>query len=371
MTTSLRYIGLFWAAVLILGVGSVFCATPPGVRPVGKDGKPLNLDFEEGTLKDWKAEGKAFEGQPIKGDTVFPRRNDMRSDHQGNYWVGGFEKVGDDPKGTLTSTSFKVTQPWASFLVAGGPSPNTRVELVRADTGEVIYRTSGYESETLRPVVIDLQKQARQEIFIRIVDNQSGHWGHVNFDDFEFYAVRPKFDNEFEPAKVIADSPPADIVPFAGLSPQEACDKASLPPGFKMHVFAGEPDVKQPIAFCLDDRGRVWVAEGYTYRAGRATHRRTIVRPTTTAANLRPNNSRTSSAAQTGYWFSKTPMATIISTSARSSWKTSTSSAAWRSALAASGSARPPISCLSRSTIGTTRNPPVIRRFFSTAGITP
>src|SRR6266498_5361228 len=63
-------------------------------------------------------------------------------------------------------------------------------------------------------------------------------------------------NNEFEPAKVIADSPPADIVPFAGLSPQEACDKASLPPGFKMHVFAGEPDVKQPIAFCLDDRGR-------------------------------------------------------------------------------------------------------------------
>src|SRR5205807_1866864 len=39
----------------------------------------------------------------------------------------------------------------------------------------------------------------------------------------------------------------------------------SLPPGFKMHVFAGEPDIRQPIAFCLDDRGRVWVAEGYTY----------------------------------------------------------------------------------------------------------
>src|ERR1051326_806359 len=62
-----------------------------------------------------------------------------------------------------------------------------------------------------------------------------------------------------------SDAPPADVVPFAGLSPQDACDKASLPPGFKMHVFAGEPDVRQPIAFCLDHRGRVWVAEGYTY----------------------------------------------------------------------------------------------------------
>src|SRR5213592_3875120 len=62
-----------------------------------------------------------------------------------------------------------------------------------------------------------------------------------------------------------SDAPPADLVPFAGLSAQEACDKAILPPGFKMHVFAAEPDVQQPIAFCLDDRGRVWVAEGYTY----------------------------------------------------------------------------------------------------------
>src|SRR6266436_7679185 len=62
-----------------------------------------------------------------------------------------------------------------------------------------------------------------------------------------------------------AVAPPADVVPFAGLSPQDACDKATLPPGFKMHVFAGEPDVRQPIAFCLDHRGRVWVAEGMTY----------------------------------------------------------------------------------------------------------
>jgi len=265
MTTSHRPIRLFWMAVLMLGVGSVFCATPSGIRPVGKDGKPLNLDFEDGTLKDWKAEGKAFDGQPIKGDTVFPRRNDMRSNHQGNYWIGGFEKVGDDPKGTLTSAPFKATHPWASFLVAGGPWPATRVELVDAATQSVFFKVSGYESETLRPVVVDLQQQLGKEIFIRVVDDQSGHWGHVNFDDFRFHAERPKFDNELDPANIVAEAPPADVVPFAGLSPQEAAKAATLPPGFTMHVFAGEPDVRQPIAFCLDDRGRVWVAEGYTY----------------------------------------------------------------------------------------------------------
>jgi putative membrane-bound dehydrogenase-like protein len=64
---------------------------------------------------------------------------------------------------------------------------------------------------------------------------------------------------------LVAESPPADVVPFAGLSPQDAARNATLPPGFKMHVYAAEPDVRQPIAFCLDDRGRVWVAEGFTY----------------------------------------------------------------------------------------------------------
>lgn len=62
-----------------------------------------------------------------------------------------------------------------------------------------------------------------------------------------------------------SEPPPADVVPHAGLSPQEAATKATLPKGFKMHVFASEPEVVQPIAFCLDDRGRVWVAEGRTY----------------------------------------------------------------------------------------------------------
>ena len=76
----------------------ILAAEPPqGVLPKGADGKPLNLDFETGTLKDWTAQGEAFKDQPIKGDTVYPRRNDNRSMHQGQYWIGGFEKHGDKP----------------------------------------------------------------------------------------------------------------------------------------------------------------------------------------------------------------------------------------------------------------------------------
>src|SRR3954471_13643659 len=144
-------------------------AQPTPIKPVGADGRPLNLDFEDGTLKDWTATGNAFKGQPIKGDTVSPRRGDMKSGHQGKYWIGGFEVAGDDGPGTLTSAPFKVTHRWASFMVAGGPWPNTRVELANADDNKVFFKQSGYENEELRPVVVDLEKQVGRQIVVRLV----------------------------------------------------------------------------------------------------------------------------------------------------------------------------------------------------------
>ncbi|MGA1237206.1 MAG: PVC-type heme-binding CxxCH protein [Limisphaerales bacterium] len=51
----------------------------------------------------------------------------------------------------------------------------------------------------------------------------------------------------------------------SGLLAADAVKEAELPDGFRLHPFAAEPALVQPIAFCLDDRGRVWVAEGNTY----------------------------------------------------------------------------------------------------------
>src|SRR4051812_12134092 len=53
-------------------------ANPTPIKPTSADGKPLNLDFETAPLKDWTAEVDAFHNQPIHGDTVQPRRADMR-----------------------------------------------------------------------------------------------------------------------------------------------------------------------------------------------------------------------------------------------------------------------------------------------------
>src|SRR5207237_3235321 len=63
-------LGLMSAAV---GVGA---QTADGVLPTDAQGKPLNLDFETGTLKDWTASGDAFTGQRIKGEAIYAGRQD-------------------------------------------------------------------------------------------------------------------------------------------------------------------------------------------------------------------------------------------------------------------------------------------------------
>lgn len=49
------------------------------------------------------------------------------------------------------------------------------------------------------------------------------------------------------------------------LSPAEALQRITVPPGFRVELFAAEPDVLQPIAFDFDDRGRLWVVECFSY----------------------------------------------------------------------------------------------------------
>ncbi len=48
-------------------------------------------------------------------------------------------------------------------------------------------------------------------------------------------------------------------------APAETIKGFKVPEGFSVKLFAGEPDLVQPIGFCFDDRGRLWVAENQSY----------------------------------------------------------------------------------------------------------
>ncbi|MBE2283235.1 MAG: c-type cytochrome [Prosthecobacter sp.] len=61
------------------------------------------------------------------------------------------------------------------------------------------------------------------------------------------------------------NSEPGNPSPMSPMSPQEALKALKLPEGFKATLFAAEPDVQNPIAMSWDGKGRMWVAENYTY----------------------------------------------------------------------------------------------------------
>ncbi|RCS54135.1 DUF1080 domain-containing protein [Bremerella cremea] len=238
---------------------SRFVQAADGVLPTGEHGQPLNFDFEKGTLEDWKVEGAAFAEQPIEGDTVQARRSDMRSQHQGKFWIGGYEKLEDLPTGTLTSVPFEVTHRWAAFLHNGGSHDETRVELFEVGSDKPFYTTVGNNNETMELTVVDLSKVAGKKIYIRLVDQHKGGWGHLNFDNFRFYDNAPA---KAKPGR-LALTP--DQYPHAGLSAEEAAAAMQLPAGFRVTVSAAEPDVTQPIAMALDEKGRLWVCEAFEY----------------------------------------------------------------------------------------------------------
>lgn len=63
------------------------------------------------------------------------------------------------------------------------------------------------------------------------------------------------------PAGVANSQNPADV----SLTPQESLKRIAVPEGFNVTLFAGEPDIRRPIAFDFDDRGRMWVVENYSH----------------------------------------------------------------------------------------------------------
>ena len=51
------------------------------------------------------------------------------------------------------------------------------------------------------------------------------------------------------------------------LTPEQAVANMTMMNGFKANVWASEPMMTQPMAFCWDDRGRLWIAENRDYES--------------------------------------------------------------------------------------------------------
>jgi hypothetical protein len=165
-------------------------------QDVPQIGVGITLDFETGDLRGWTKTGDAFNFQPTYGDNPTARNRGQASKHQGQYWIGGYEKrmrpsdpagqvQGDGPQGTLTSDTFTITKPYLSFLIGGGCDINTeRAELLI--DGQVVQKATGKCTETMERVKWNVSQFMGKSAQIRLIDASGGGWGHINFDDVIF-----------------------------------------------------------------------------------------------------------------------------------------------------------------------------------------
>ncbi len=165
--------------------------------------RSFNNDFETGDLTDWEKTGTAFDFQPTWGDNPTARDRGEPSEHQGNWWLGLYEKYqgpdkgaelgqkagevqGDEPTGELTSIEFKIVGDTINFLIGGGNHPwgsaaPCCVNLVIDEKVEL--SATGNDKETFSRKQWDVSDLKGKTAQIVVVDNNSSGWGHPNFDD--------------------------------------------------------------------------------------------------------------------------------------------------------------------------------------------
>lgn len=250
-----------------------------GFAPTSVAGEALNFGFESGTLQHWTAEGNAFQGQPVARDGISQRWPDQQSGKIGEHFIGGFEIVQDHGTGTLTSDPFVVTRPFVSFLIGGGRDRSTRAEIqtLAADGAwQTIHSVSCDDREAMRRAVFDLQPWLKQTVRIQLIDESTGAWGHLNFDDVRLHDDQPDFPFLATNWRSTANPILQHLVPNPVHEPihepaaLKTVQQMFVPPGFSVRAIAAEPRVHQPMAFTFDGKGRLWVVEGHCYPERRA-----------------------------------------------------------------------------------------------------
>lgn len=139
-------------------------------------------DFEGADYAGWVATGSAFGPRPAQG--TLPNQM-VVSGYLGKGLANNFYR-GDGSTGSLLSPIIRLERRYMSFLIGGGRDPRRlRLELVvdgrreRVATGR--NRVPG-GSEALVADGWDLKGLVGKSARVRIVDEATGGWGHINVD---------------------------------------------------------------------------------------------------------------------------------------------------------------------------------------------
>jgi sucrose-6-phosphate hydrolase SacC (GH32 family) len=176
-------------------LGSAYGETVPAYWPdAGQAPKSVDLpnhDFQTGDLTGWITEGNAFTDEHITdrydwgwGGPFNQAHTDVDPNHY-HYWGFHPEHEGDGATGVMKSQNFILGgNGQVDFLVAGGNIPDQLyVALVRASDDEYVMKATGHNSEKYRRVRFDASEYIGEELYVKVVDQATGDWGHINVDN--------------------------------------------------------------------------------------------------------------------------------------------------------------------------------------------
>lgn len=164
---------------------------PAKKTPASPGTRSVSFDFESGKLSPWKVVDGEF-GHIIGSRATF--FHDGRPyNKQGEYYLTTLESSADATKGQDGQTGLVVSPLFVpkggemTFRVGGGAGPSTYVALCTSDGQEVQF-ARGINEQVMQEAVWDLTPYVGKRMFLKIVDQSTGGWGHLTVDDFQFDA---------------------------------------------------------------------------------------------------------------------------------------------------------------------------------------
>src|SRR5437867_4232931 len=151
----------------------------------------LIADFEGDSYAPWQITGEAFGPGPARG--TLPNQMPV-SGFKGKGLVNSYFK-GDGSKGTLTSPEFRIERKFIAFLI-GGVNNEEKLALQLLVDGKAVRSATGPNdrpggSEALARDSGDVTEFARRTATLRIVDDATGGWRHINVDDIVQTDTKP------------------------------------------------------------------------------------------------------------------------------------------------------------------------------------
>nr|WP_264370908.1 Ig-like domain-containing protein [Paenibacillus sabinae] len=172
-------------------IGGFTATTAVTVTAEPAHGELANHDFEDG-LNGWTIlSGDAFTAQDVTTANDWGWGGPFNQNGAKHLW--GAQSGNDSQTGAMRSEQFVLGGNGQINLLVGGGNNyyDLYVALVRASDGKELFKATGLDQESYTRIYWDASDYIGTECYIKIVDNATGSWGHINIDDVNVPTVAP------------------------------------------------------------------------------------------------------------------------------------------------------------------------------------